>query len=743
MQATNTYHSSTEIEALQSLLDLGHFEQLEQECTKILESDKSYSHELIAMTQVMLSQSFWRRGNRNKGEIASAIALQLMNEHGSDWSKKSSSQVYGNAGILHMQIGMFEKASEYIKHALELCIEDQYTEGMTKYLMNLGVLHYYLADYQEALSCYKQGLDLAIQLGDERKIASCETNMGITYVSISEYEQALFYYKSALKREEAVGNAIGIASLLGNIGVVYSNLGRYTKAIEFYTKAMTLDEQLGITKNHAKYYGNMGVVYGSISDFQKALDCYQRALRIEEDQDNTLGVIRQLGNIATINKDLGDFKQALKYNEQALALLKDFHNPNEEMHIAKNLGEIYRGLGDIPNALHYFTLQMDLAKKIGAKSEIASAFGNLGLLYVSINEYDKAHSHFIEAITLANELGIKAEEAGWKSALGDLFGNTDFEHRNIEQSEDLLKDALRVHIELGQKREEYRSHLSLSNLYESLDRIHEAFHHFKLYHGLEKEVMNEQAKKQAVELELIRKIEQIERENKETMIRFEEKERILHDILPIEIANRIVSGETMIAEQHDNVSIIFADIVSFTRTALRLKPGEVVGTLNDLFTEFDSLALELGIEKIKTLGDAYMGACGIPTAKEDHAIRMTEFAFRILKASKKHRFPGQDAIQIRVGLHCGSVIAGVIGGHKYTYDLWGDSVNTASRMESQGEKNEVHVSEDFVRILCSISAHQVVPQIHTLPFGNIVITDRGTMEIKGRGSMRTFYLSLQ
>jgi class 3 adenylate cyclase len=198
----------------------------------------------------------------------------------------------------------------------------------------------------------------------------------------------------------------------------------------------------------------------------------------------------------------------------------------------------------------------------------------------------------------------------------------------------------------------------------------------------------------------------------------------------------------MIAEQHENVSIIFADIVSFTETALRLKPAEIVGTLNELFTEFDGLALDLGIEKIKTLGDAYMGACGIPTSKEDHAIRITEFAFRILKVSRKLSFSGQDNIQLRVGLHCGPVIAGVIGRHKYTYDLWGDSVNIASRMESQGSKNEVHVSEDFIRTLCAISSDQKVPQSYSLPFGNITIKDRGTIDIKGRGAMRTFFLTL-
>ena len=729
-----------DIDPLKSLLDLGHYQQLEDECLSVLHSEMNLSKEHTAYLHVLLSQSYWRRGNRNKGEISSSIALKLMKEEGSSWSKSLCSQINGNAGVLYLQSGMYEQAREYIKQALELCIEERDMDGMSKYLMNLGVLHYYMSEFNEALTYYLQGLELAEQIGDVRKIASCETNIGMTYVSISEFDNALTYYKSALKKEETMGNLRGIASILGNMGVIYSNLGKYTKALEFYTKAMNLDEQLDISTNHSMYYGNMGVVYGSVSDFPKALECYQKALKIDEEHDNISGMIRQLGNIATINKDLGDHEQALKYNQQALELLKEFPNPDQEMYIAKNLGEIYRVKGENQDAMDYLNVQMEIAKRIGSKSEIASAYGNLGLVFIAVKDYSKGNEYLQKAISISNELGIRAEEAGWKAALGDLYGISDFEHYDARKSENYLKEALKVHKELGQKREEYRTHFSISKLYETLNRVGEAFHHFKLYHDLEREVMNEQAKKQAVELELIRKIEQIERSNQESLIRFKEKERILHDILPIEIANRIVSGETMIAEQHDNVSIIFADIVSFTETALRLQAAEVVGTLNGLFTDFDALALELGIEKIKTLGDAYMGACGIPTLRENHAEKITEFAFRVLDVSKKHRFPGHDIIKVRIGLHCGPVIAGVIGGHKYTYDLWGDTVNTASRMESQGQREEVHVSESFVRNLCGLSGSESFPDTITLSFGVISIHDRGTMQIKGKGEMRTFFL---
>lgn len=105
-----------------------------------------------------------------------------------------------------------------------------------------------------------------------------------------------------------------------------------------------------------------------------------------------------------------------------------------------------------------------------------------------------------------------------------------------------------------------------------------------------------------------------------------------------------------------------------------------------------------------------MAACGIPSAKENHTELITEFAFKAIDTAKKHKFPGQQEIKVRVGLHCGSVIAGVIGGHKFTYDLWGDTVNTASRMESHGQREQVHVSDPFLRELCSISIDEEIPE---------------------------------
>jgi adenylate cyclase len=201
-------------------------------------------------------------------------------------------------------------------------------------------------------------------------------------------------------------------------------------------------------------------------------------------------------------------------------------------------------------------------------------------------------------------------------------------------------------------------------------------------------------------------------------------EDLLLSILPRTIVDRINAGETMIADHAEEVSILFADIVGFTQMAGRHKPSDLVRFLNSVFTAFDELSARFGAEKIKTIGDAYMVVAGLHHPLPDDAERAIKFALemnRLLDTRPDVPF------QMRIGIHSGPVVAGVIGKRKKTYDLWGDTVNTASRMESTGEPGIIHMSEDFANRIRD--AYPVV--------------DRGVATIKGKGAMRTYALSTE
>ena len=179
----------------------------------------------------------------------------------------------------------------------------------------------------------------------------------------------------------------------------------------------------------------------------------------------------------------------------------------------------------------------------------------------------------------------------------------------------------------------------------------------------------------------------------------EENERLLHSILPEQIAERIRSGEQTIVKRFDQVSILFADIVGFTILSEKISPQEVVDILNGLFSRFDDLTDRYKLEKIKTIGDAYMVASGVPEVKKDHAHAIFDFAKDMLDTLYEYNQLNNSELDLRIGISSGPVVAGVIGKKKFAYDLWGDTVNTAARMEAFGKPGRIQVSPEAFEIL--------------------------------------------
>ena len=205
-----------------------------------------------------------------------------------------------------------------------------------------------------------------------------------------------------------------------------------------------------------------------------------------------------------------------------------------------------------------------------------------------------------------------------------------------------------------------------------------------------------------------------------------ENEQLLLNVLPAPIANRLRGGEQGIADGFAEVTVAFADIVGFTAMSSEMPPAHVVTLLNGLFTRFDQAAHELGIEKIKTVGDAYMAVCGLPVPVPDHAARMVRMAIRMVHITREHALEHQVAMKLRVGVNSGPVVAGVIGKSKYIYDLWGDTVNLASRMESGGIPDTIQVTRSVYEKLKD----------------EFVFEARGPIEVKGKGQVEAWLLRL-
>jgi adenylate cyclase len=204
----------------------------------------------------------------------------------------------------------------------------------------------------------------------------------------------------------------------------------------------------------------------------------------------------------------------------------------------------------------------------------------------------------------------------------------------------------------------------------------------------------------------------------------EKSEALLVNVLPGSIAARLKATDATIADHFDATSILFADVVDFTPLSQRLPPAEVVGILDRLFSHFDALVERHGLEKIKTVGDCYMAAAGVPDPHEDHARRAALLALDMRDAVTTSGVAGGEGLELRIGINSGPVVAGVIGRKRFIYDLWSDAVNTASRMESHSTPGEIQITRATYELLGD----------------EFVCTPRGTIPVKGKGEMETWFL---
>jgi len=229
---------------------------------------------------------------------------------------------------------------------------------------------------------------------------------------------------------------------------------------------------------------------------------------------------------------------------------------------------------------------------------------------------------------------------------------------------------------------------------------------------------------QALNEFLLQEISERQQAQKALQLEKEKSERLLLNVLPRAIAERLKQTENTIAEQYDDTTILFADIVGFTTLATQLPPIRLVSLLNQVFSKFDELAERHSLEKIKTIGDAYMVAAGLPVPRADHAEAIAEMALDMQAAISEFSWEKGKTLALRIGINSGTVVAGVIGTKKFIYDLWGDTVNIASRMESHGIPNSIQVAPDtYARLK------------HKYSF-----TERRVTNVKGKGDMVAYLL---
>ncbi|MBK7985671.1 MAG: tetratricopeptide repeat protein [Ignavibacteria bacterium] len=613
---------------------------------------------------------------------------------------------------------------------------------------------------QDALPFSEQALTLTEQIASKKLQAKALGNIGNLHINLSDYLRALDYFGRALSLSEELGNKAGVATCLGNIGNVYYYLSDYALALEYYGKALALNEALGNQAGMARHFGCIGNVHYSLSDYARALEYMGKALELDEELGNKAGVAAWLGNIGTVHSRLSDYAHALEYLGKALALHEELGNKAGVAACLGNIGNVHKNLSDYARALEYLGRALSLAEELGDKSGVATWLGNIGIVHINLSEYPLALEYYAKALVLDEELGNKRGVAGHLGNIGATYAQQDFEGYDPAKAEEFLLRAIDLSTDIGYKAALIELHKNLSYLYEHDQRFGDAFTHYKKYIAIKDEVNVEEVKKQESLRDQQKQAAAREKEMEIERTRFQERENILNNILPEGITQRLIKGENPIADHYDSVSVLFMDIVEFTTLCTKVSAQQLVHLLNAIFSSADAVMREFGMEKIKTIGDAYMAVAGAPIVQEDHAQRAANAALKLLEVMQNLvvSFPPEygdrswiesiPEIEVRIGLHCGPAAAGVVGENKFLYDLWGDAVNTASRMESRGEAGKIHVSEEFVREL-GMRNEELGMKDKELTGDNsqfviinsqFIFVPRDEMEIKGKGIMKTYFL---
>jgi len=594
----------------------------------------------------------------------------------------------------------------------------------------MGVACFYLGRYDDALTYFKINLDYSTELADSSRIAGTLSNIGNIYLRQGNFRLALKYLEQSLSTDRAIGNSEGVAAGLNNIANVYRNMGNDAQAIEYYHESLKIKERLKDQRGVAGTLTNVGVIQAALNEFEVARNNYQRALEIYRGLDDLRGAGDVLSNLALLEERNQNNQLAREYHEQSLEIRRSIGDSDGMAVSLNNLGAWHKGQGNYEMALSNLEESLKLRESLNDENGMASTLSQMARLFIEINRRNDALTAAKRALVLAENTKSPTEISKAAQVLARLYRELDLPDKAFEMLE--LEYAMRDSLmsEKNQRaviRQQYRYDYEKRAMADSL-----AF-------ATEREIVALQVARQRAELQqqriaLLATAAGIILLVLLAVVIFRSKKRseeLLLNIIPAETARELKATGTSEARLIDQVSVLFTDFKGFTRMSEKVTPKQLVRDLHECFSAFDHICEKYGIEKIKTIGDAYMAACGLPSPDSDHAkkVVLAALEMRDFVAEGKARkiANGLPFFEIRIGIHSGPVVAGIVGVKKFQYDIWGDTVNTASRMESSGEVGKVNISEATYELLKDDQ--------------DFAFESRGKIKAKGKGEIEMLFVT--
>ncbi len=470
-----------------------------------------------------------------------------------------------------------------------------------------------------------------------------------------------------------------------SIADVYSVMGNSANAELYYDKAIELLRTTTDSVSLANTLLNAGDEYFNTRDFEKALAYFRESGLIYEKVGFTTGTAYNKGNMGMVHAEMGEEELALSHINEAISILEELEDYYPISVYLTYMSDIYRNKGDYPNALGYAERSLELASSHGLKDQMGAAHLTLSRLYEQMGNTVASFEHYRDHIAYRDSV------------------------KNVESVQQMAN--LRTNYEVAQKQVE----VDLLNQQKRTQKIIAAASAIGLFLiGILAIGLYRRNK-------FIQKTKQIIEEEKNR------SEALLLNILPEETARELKEKGRVAAKKFTSVTVLFTDFKDFTKSAERVAPEQLVESIDFYFKAFDAITTKYDLEKIKTIGDSYMCAGGLPETRPDHAKRVVMAAREMIEVVAREQQASNQRLhfEVRIGVHTGPVVAGIVGDKKWQYDIWGDTVNIASRMETNSVPGRVNVSE---------TTYSLIKEEFPCKY-------RGKIEVKNRGPLKMFFVN--
>lgn len=535
--------------------------------------------------------------------------------------------------------------------------------------------------YDSSLVSLTLGLKLATAEANMRWKAQATSKLAELYIYKGSYPDAISMVHSGLSMYEGLGDSVGVAECLNNLASIFYYQQEYERAKEHYLKSLSI-RQFGKDKRAlANNYNNLGSVYSKLNEPSKALEYHQKSLILWNELESVSGRAITLDHMGSCYQQIGDLKKALSLHLESHHILESAEgHKRTAISVEAAIGGLYIDLGQNEKAVKWCKMAYLKAKDINVIQEVQKSCLCLFKAYKALGEPAKALENYQRYVEMKDSIfGLEKIKDVTRLEMSYAFDKQQ------------LADSLRFESEKQLQQERIqRQRIGLVSIGSML--LLSAFLALAIFQGKRK------------------------------------SEMLLLNILPRKTAEELKSKGHAEPKFYESASVLFTDFVGFTAISEQLSPQELVNEINECFSAFDRICDKHNIEKIKTIGDAYMAVGGVPELNEAHAssvvkagIEMQQVISEIAMEKKKL---GKPFFRCRIGIHSGPLVAGIVGIKKFQYDIWGDTVNIASRMESGGAEGKVNISE---------STYLLVKDLFHCDY-------RGEIEAKGKGKVKMYFV---